>query len=396
MDINFTFIELAKIAAEKRASDIFIKSGAPPRIKLHGDIIEMEGYPVLDDEAAQKLVYESLKPEFIGKFERTNELDASLRFEGICRFRLNVYRQRGSVAAVFRVIPEEVMTLDALNMPPVLKDFAKMKDGLILVTGPTGSGKSTTLAAIVNEINETRRANIITIEDPVEFVHTDKKSLLSQREVGIDTDSFGSALKYILRQAPDVILVGELRDVETMNIALSAAETGHLVLSTLHTASAADTLERVINMFPPSERDLLCLRISKCLKGIVAQRLLKRIDKPGRIASVEVMTATPTTIKLLEEGRSGSIYDAIKEGSYYGMQTMNYSLDRYLKAKIISLEDALINSGNESELKMMLRRQSLSKEEMGAAANKATEVTQEPTQKPQQPQRPVPPQQRPK
>ena len=371
MELDFKFIDLAKIAASNRASDIFIKAGAPPRMKLHGDIIEMEGYPVLDEKMAEQLIYENLTPEQIGKFERTHELDASLRFIGICRFRLNVYRQKNSDAAVFRVIPEEIMTLDDLNMPPILKDFAKLKDGLVLVTGPTGCGKSTTLAAIINEINDTRRANIITIEDPVEFVHPDKKSLLSQREVGIDTESFASALKYVLRQAPDIILVGELRDIETMNIALSAAETGHLVLSTLHTSSASETLERIINMFPPSERELLCLRISKCLKGIVAQRLLKRIDKPGRIASVEVMSATPTTVKLLEEGRSGAIYDAIKEGTYYGMQTMNYNLDRYIKAGVISVEDALLNSGNESELKMMLRRVNSSKEEMGAGESKA-------------------------
>ena len=382
MAIGFKFEELARIAASNRASDIFVKAGAPPRMKLHGDIIEMEGYPVLGDEEADELIYQNLTQEQIGRFERTHELDASLRFPGICRFRLNVYRQRNSSAAVFRVIPEDIMTLDDLNMPATLKEFAKLKDGLILVTGPTGCGKSTTLAAIINEINETRRANIITIEDPVEFVHPDKKSLISQREVGIDTESFGSALKYILRQAPDIILVGELRDVETMNIALSASETGHLVLSTLHTSSAAETLERIINMFPPSERELLCLRISKTLKGIVAQKLLNRIDKPGRIASVEVMTATPTTVKLLEEGRSGSIYDAIKEGSYFGMQTMNYSLDRYVKAGIISKEDAIANSGNISELNLMLRRTSVTREEMGLESGK----------KPQQPK----PQLRPK
>ncbi|MBP5275017.1 MAG: PilT/PilU family type 4a pilus ATPase [Abditibacteriota bacterium] len=387
MALSFKFEELARIAASKRASDIFVKAGAPPRMKLHGDIIEMEGYPVLGDEEADELIYQNLSPEQIGRFERTHELDASLRFPGVCRFRLNVYRQRNSSAAVFRVIPEEIMTLDELNMPATLKEFAKLKDGLILVTGPTGCGKSTTLAAIINEINETRRANIITIEDPVEFVHPDKKALISQREVGIDTESFASALKYILRQAPDIILVGELRDVETMNIALSASETGHLVLSTLHTSSAAETLERIINMFPPAERELLCLRISKTLKGIVAQRLLKRIDKPGRIAAVEVMTATPTTVKLLEEGRSGSIYDAIKEGSYFGMQTMNYSLDRYVKAGVVSKQDAIANSGNISELNMMLRRTSVTREEMGLEENKKPAQPAKPQLRPRTPGR---------
>ena len=353
---DFGFIDIVKDAASKRASDIFIKAGAPPRMKLHGEINDVAGYPVLDDETAEKVIYENLSQEQIGRFERTHELDASLRFPGICRFRLNVYRQRGSIAAVFRVIPEEILTLEQLNMPEVLHSFAQLKDGLVLVTGPTGSGKSTTLAAIINEINETRRANIITIEDPVEFVHPDKQSLISQREVGIDTESFAMALRQILRQAPDVILVGELRDVETMSIALSAAETGHLVFSTIHTSSASETMERIINMFPADQRELLCLRLSKTLKGIVAQRLMKRIDKPGRMASVEVLTATPTTVKLIEDGRSGALYDAIKEGKYYGMQTMNYNLDQFVKAGIISEADALANSGNESELKMMLRR----------------------------------------
>lgn len=353
---TINFIEIVKSAASQRASDIFIKAGSPPRMKLHGEINDVEGYPVLTDEMAEQVVYQNLTQEQIGRFERTHELDASVRFPGICRFRLNVYKQRGSIAAVFRVIPEEILTLEQLNMPEVLKTFARLKDGLVLVTGPTGSGKSTTLAAIINEINETRRSNIITIEDPVEFVHRDKKSLLSQREVGIDTESFGMALRQILRQAPDVILVGELRDIETMNIALSAAETGHLVFSTLHTASASETMERIINMFPPSERELLCLRMSKSLKGVVAQRLLKRIDKPGRMAAVEVLTATPTTVKLIEEGRSGALYDAIKEGKFYGMQTMNFNLDQYVKAGIVSEEDAMLNSGNESELKMLLRR----------------------------------------
>jgi twitching motility protein PilT len=237
-----------------------------------------------------------------------------------------------------------------------LGELVKYRQGLILVTGPTGSGKSTTLAAMVDRINSERAANIITIEDPIEFVHPDKESIVSQRELGIDTDSFTDALKYIVRQNPDVILVGEMRDIETMNVALQASETGHLVFSTVHTSSASDTLDRIINLFPLHERNTLCLRMSNSLRGVISQKLLARQDTEGRIAALEIMIATPTVAKLIEEGKAGNIYTAIQEGNFWGMQTMNQCLVNYFRAGIISEEDALSAAGNATELRQMMRR----------------------------------------
>jgi twitching motility protein PilT len=241
-------------------------------------------------------------------------------------------------------------------MPPVLSEMTKNRQGLILVTGPTGSGKSTTLAAMIDLINSTRRTNIITVEDPIEFIHPDKMSIVSQREVGIDTDSFSDALKYMLRQNPDIILVGELRDPETLNVALSAAETGHLVFSTLHTASAAETLDRIINMFPPQDRDMVCLRLSGFLRGVVSQKLLPRADGTGRVGAIEVMVVTPTIAKLIEEGRASQLYGAIDEGNFCGMQTMNQCLLKYYKAGLISEDEAVASAGNVTEMKQMIRR----------------------------------------
>jgi twitching motility protein PilT len=224
------------------------------------------------------------------------------------------------------------------------------------VTGPTGSGKSTTLAAMINQINETRKANVITVEDPIEFVHPDKQGIVSQREVGIDTESFTTALKYVVRQSPDVILIGEMRDVETMNVALQASETGHLVFSTVHTPSASETLDRIVNMFPPHDKPQISMRMATSLRGVVSQKLIPRGDGTGRLAAVEVMIATPTVSKLIEESRFSQLYSAIAEGGYWGMQTMNQCLLRYYKAGLISEEDALGYAGNLTELRQMIRR----------------------------------------
>jgi twitching motility protein PilT len=240
----------------------------------------------------------------------------------------------------------------------VFQDFAKLRQGLVLVTGPTGSGKSTTLAAIIDMINNNRRCNIVTVEDPIEFVHPDKKAIVNQREIGIDTDSFTDALKYVVRQSPDVILIGEMRDVETMNVALASAETGHLVFSTVHTCSAAETLDRIMNMFPPHDKPMVCLRLSASLKGVVSQKLVPRCDKSGRVAAIEIMMSNPTVAKLLEDGRSSQLSQAIIEGSFWGMQTMNQALDGFYKNGIISEEEALAHAGNLTELKQMIRRTS--------------------------------------
>jgi twitching motility protein PilT len=241
-------------------------------------------------------------------------------------------------------------------MPPAVAELAKQRQGLVLVTGPTGCGKSTTLAAMIDLINETRRCHIVTIEDPIEFVHPDKKAIVSQREVGIDTDSFSDALKYVVRESPDVILIGEMRDIETMHVALQAAETGHLVFSTVHTPSAAETMDRIINMFPPHDKPQICMRLSNSLRGIISQKLVPLKDGSGRIAAVEVMISTPTIAKLIEEGRVGQIYSAIEEGQFWGMQTMNQCLYKYYKQGLITEEDALAYAGNLTELRQMLRR----------------------------------------
>lgn len=348
--------DLVRLAAEKKASDVFIKEGAPPAMRIHGRIEHVEGFEKLTAEDTRRLAYSIMSHEQIGRFEHRHELDLAFTVEDVTRVRANVYQQRGSMGLVCRLVPLKLYTLEQLGLPPVIGELTTHRQGLILVTGPTGSGKSTTLAAMINKINNERRANIVTIEDPIEFVHPDKMCIVSQREIGIDTDSFTDALKYVVRQNPDIILIGEMRDIETMNVALQAAETGHLVFSTVHTASASETLDRIINLFPPHERSTLCLRMSNSMRGVISQKLLPRVDAEGRVAAVEIMIATPTIAKLIEEGRAGNIYSAIQEGGFWGMQTMNQCLTKYFKAGIISEEDALRAAGNITELKQMLRR----------------------------------------
>ena len=347
--------ELLKLAAEQKASDVFLKENSPPTLRVHGKISPTD-LPLLTADDVREYAYSIMSHDQIGRFEHRHEMDLAFTIEGLSRFRANVYQQRGSIGLVLRLIPLDIYTLDDLSMPPVLKDMVMHKQGLILVTGPTGCGKSTTLAAMIDLINCTRRCNIVTVEDPIEFVHRDKQGIVNQREVGIDTDSFTDALKYVVRQSPDVILIGEMRDVETMNVALAASETGHLVLSTVHTSSASETLDRIINMFPPHEKPQICLRMSGSLRGIVSQKLLPKVDGTGRVGAVEIMIATPTISKLVEEGRSSQLYGAMSEGGFWGMQTMNQCLVKYYKAGLISEEEAILNAGNLTELKQMIRR----------------------------------------
>ena len=347
--------ELSRYAAEQRASDLFLKENAPPTLRVNGKIQQID-MPPLKAEEVRDLAYSIMTHGQIARFEQRHELDLAFTIPEVARFRANIYQQRGSMGMVLRLIPLTIYTLDQLSMPPVIKEFGTHRQGLVLVTGPTGSGKSTTLAAIIDLINNTRRCNIVTIEDPLEFIHPDKLSILNQREIGIDTDSFTDALKYVVRQSPDVILIGEMRDVEAMNVALAAAETGHLVFSTVHTSSAAETMDRIINMFPPHDKPQICLRMSTSLRGIISQKLLPRADGRGRVGAVEIMIATPTVSKLIEEGRSSQLYGAISEGEFWGMQTMNQCLIKYHKAGLITEEEAIINAGNLTELKQMIRR----------------------------------------
>jgi twitching motility protein PilT len=362
--------ELLTLANEKRASDLFIKAGSPPGFKRLGNI-ERCDLPPLTEDAARKLAYDQMSPEQRVQFERERELNLSFTVDGVARIRQNVYQQRNTVATTCRLISLEVPSLEDLKIDSkAISGFSELHNGLVLVTGPTGSGKSTTLAAIINEINVKRAVNIITIEDPIEYVHRDKKGIVSQREVGIDTVSFNEALRQILRQTPDVILIGELRDLDTLNVALQASETGHLVFATLHTSSAAETLDRISNMYAPHERTMLWLRLAVSLRGVVCQKLVRKADGSGRTVAMEIMVATPTISKQLEDGRSDDLYTAMRidgQENYWGMQTMNQCLDRYFADGVITEEEAFKHSGNLAELKQMLRRSTAEQEHLKAA-----------------------------
>jgi len=344
-------------AYERKASDLFLKSDSIPSIRQHGKVVKTD-YPSLPQSEVHRLCYSKLTARQQAVFEQHHEMDLAFSVGNELRIRMNVYMQRGGVATVCRLIPTRILSLEQLGIPVKVKEFLTHRNGLVLVTGPTGSGKTTTLASMIDLINQNRAVNIVTIEDPIEFVHQDKKAIVSQREIGIDTDNFNIALRHVLRQAPDIILIGEMRDIETMNIALQAAETGHLVFATVHTASAAETLDRISNMFQPHERPLLWLRLSVSLRGVLSQKLLPRADGTGRVAALEVMDVTPTIVGMLEKGASDDIYSAIRQAGtedYWGMQTMNQCLLRYFKAGIISEQDALANANPYTELRQMIR-----------------------------------------
>lgn len=349
--------EMIAWGASLGASDLFLRANTAPSIRLNGSIAPTD-YPVLNPEQVEALCYSKITPKQREVFEEHHELDLAFSVGEDVRIRMNIFRERGHTASVCRIIPTRISSLDELGIPPKVKEFTQHRDGLVLVTGPTGCGKTTTLAAMVDLINQNRRVNIVTIEDPIEFVHKDKFGIVSQREIGIDTDNFGIALRHILRQAPDVILIGEMRDIETMNVALQAAETGHLVFTTVHTASAAETLDRISNMFQPHERPMLWLRISVSMRGVLSQKLIPRADGNGRVAATEVMDVTPTIAKLLEDGRSDEMYNAVRQAgmeAYWGMQTMNQCLLRFYKSGIITEQDALANAGQFTELRQMIR-----------------------------------------
>ncbi len=350
------FDRVVRVAVDQGASDIFFKEANRPCLKVRGRIAAID-LPPLTAEDTKQIAYEMMSEEQIRRFERTHEMDMGVTIPDLVRFRVNIHQQRGSIGVVMRLIPLEVPTIDDLGLPEVLKELCKRQQGLILVTGPTGCGKSTTLAAMLDEINSKQPVHIVTIEDPLEYIHRDKRGIVTQREVGIDTEDFHAALKTVLRQAPNIILIGEMRDVETMHAAMQAAETGHLVFSTVHTRSAAETVERVLNMFPPHEKEQISLRMSQSLQGVVSQKLVRTADGSRRIAAMEIMVVTPTIQKYIEEARISQMYEAISEGEFWGMQTMNQVLDRYYKQGLITEETALANAGNLTELRQMLRRQ---------------------------------------
>ena len=360
--MSYDLETLLREAFALRASDVFIKAGTPPMMRLHGKITPFEQYrEPLTPAQSRDLCFSIMTHEQIARFEHRLAIDLAFTVSDVCRVRANVYQQRQTVAGVFRLIPLQHWKLEELwpeepEIAQVLASLTRYRQGLILVTGPTGSGKSTTLAAMIDLINEERRGHIVTIEDPIEFVHQDKQCIVSQREVGIDTESFIDAMRVVVRESPDIILIGEMRDVETMQACMQAAETGHLVFSTVHTPSAYETMDRIVNMFPPQDKKHILQRLANSLRGIVAQKLVPRAGGTGRIAAVEIMINTPTVEKMIEDGHISDIYKAIAEGSHWGMRTMNQCLFGYVQKGLITPEDALNYAGIHSELRQMLRR----------------------------------------
>ncbi len=340
---------------EKKASDLHITSGLPPMLRVDGNLLPTT-YGKLTPEVCQKIVYSVLTDEQKEKFESTNELDLSFGIKDIGRIRMNVYRQRGSVAAALRAIPTKPPSFEELSLPKVVNDLVNLPKGLILVTGPTGSGKTTTLASMINYINEHRNGHIITIEDPIEYVFQHKNCMINQREVGSDTESFPSALKYVLREDPDVILIGEMRDLETITSALTIAETGHLVFATLHTTDAPSSVNRIIDVFPAHQQQQVRVQLSFVLQAVFSQQLLLRSTGKGRILAAEVMVVTPAIRNLIREGKPEQIFTHIQTGAKFGMQTMNQALAELCIKRQISLEEAMSVSMDAEELKKLLQK----------------------------------------
>ncbi len=348
------FHEILRKMVVERASDLFIKVGSPPSLRIDGTIhfLDTEEIAPQDTQEIFEIIEDSRR-EPLGK---GYDIDTAYEIPRIGRFRVNILRQRGQMGFLFRHIIGQIPTFQELTLPTeAFADLAATRRGLILITGNTGSGKSTTLAALINYINEQHNRHIITIEDPIEYIFKDRKSIIDQREVGIDTDSFLNALKYALRQSPDVILIGEMRDRETMEAALSAAETGHLVLSTLHTINATQTVERIINFFPPHQHDLIRLQLSLVLTGVISQRLLPRKQGKGRVPALELMINSPTVRELLMKGQTPELYAAIKDGDYFGSCTFNQSLKKLYQSDLVSLDAAMENSDYPEELRLELR-----------------------------------------
>lgn len=320
------------------ASDLHLTVGAPPTVRVAGSLRPIPGAPKLDSPSLQRIMYAILTQQQREVFEERLELDFSYSLPGRARFRVNMYLQRESVGAAFRVIPFEIKNLDSLGIPPIVASFPSLPRGFVLVTGPTGSGKSTTLAALIDIANTTRHDHIMTVEDPIEFLHRHRNCLVNQREVGTDTLSFAEALKHVLRQDPDIILVGEMRDLETIQVALTAAETGHLVFATLHTQDAAQTVDRIIDVFPPHQQQQIRQQLAGTLQGVVCQTLCKTADGRGRVAAVEVMVATPAIRNLIREGKTHQIYSAMQAGAQHGMQTLDQHLAELVKSHRITYD----------------------------------------------------------
>ena len=353
-ELRVNLHQLLKAMIEKGASDMHITTASPPLLRIDGQIMPLK-LPPLGPVETKQLCYSILTEEQKIQFEKTSELDLSFGVKGLSRFRANVYVQRGAVAGAFRTIPFKMLSFEELGLPQNVADLAQKPSGLVLVTGPTGSGKSTTLAAMIDKINSEQRLHILTVEDPIEYLHPHKLSIVNQREVGTDTEGFKTALKYVLRQDPDVVLVGEMRDLETIEAALTISETGHLVFATLHTNSAVSTINRIIDAFPPHQQDQIRAKLSFVLQAVVSQQLVPRADGPGRALALEVMIPNAGIRNLIREGKIHQVYSQMQMGQdRHGMQTLNQSLYALYRSKTITLEDAQMRSVEPDELRMMV------------------------------------------
>ena len=338
--------EILKTAVQRGASDIHMVIGLPPSVRIRGSIAQLEEFPALTAEDSKKLIYSVLFEDLRSKFEQNLELDCSVQIPNLSRFRINVFMQKNGVEAVLRVISSKIPNPEELNLPEAVLKFAHLPNGLVLVTGPTGSGKSTTLACIMNLINQTRHEHILTIEDPIEFVYTNQSCIIRQREVGQQTKSFANALKSALRQDPDIVLIGEMRDLETISAALTIAETGHLVFGTLHTTDAAQTIDRVVDVFPPHQQQQVRVQLSTALRGVVSQTLLPKSDGIGRVAAREIMVVTPAISNLIREGKTHQVYSAIETGAKFGMINLDRALLQLVQNGSVSQEDAMSKAKN--------------------------------------------------
>jgi twitching motility protein PilT len=375
--------DLLKISVERGASDLHLKAGSYPMMRVRGELIPVSQEKRLDHDEMEAITATVLPTALREKFKDSHEVDLAYSVAGLGRFRCNAFRQRGTIGMTFRVIPIRVLTIPELTLPPILKKITHEERGLVLVTGTTGSGKSTTLAAMVDDINSNRTVNVMTIEDPIEYLHRDKRSIVCQREVGIDTSSFAHALRSALRQDPDVILVGEMRDHETIETALLAAETGHLVFSTLHTLDATETINRIVAVFPPHQQQQVRLQLASVLRAVISQRLIPKADGKGRVPAVEVMIVTPLIRDcIIDKERTHLIRGAIAQGtSQYGMQSFDQSIYWLYEQKLISKEEALRWASNPDEFKLRLQgitsTSEMARDEMARAA--AGSVTAAPT-----------------
>jgi len=355
-----TIDDLLTRAVEAGASDLHLVPGAPPAIRVNGDVLWLDGTESLKSDATRALLYRILSSEQQKQLEVSRQLDFSHGVPGLARFRVNVHFQRNTLAAAFRHVPEELRTLEELGLPESLKDLAMKPRGLVLVTGPTGSGKSTSLAAMVDEVNRVKPHHILTIEDPIEFVHRHKRCVVTQREIGPDAPSFSEALRAALRQDPDVILLGEMRDLETIGTALTAAETGHLVLATLHTQSAPSTIDRVIDVFPPTQQEQVRMQLASTLQGIVTQTLLPTSDGAGRVACLEILFPDDAVRNLIRQGKIEQIYSVMQTSTLRGMQTMEHGLTELLRKRVVTIESALAVTSRREQLLGMLERSGIS------------------------------------